>query len=94
MNETITIRNMNDLISMINSETFGFFGIGILIMLFSLLLIQLNKRFSIDESLLISSISLLPIVISLTMLNLFTFEQLFIYILLISSLAMFMLIGR
>lgn len=94
MNETITIRNMNDLIGMINEEASGFFGIGIIILLFSLLMIHLNKRFSLDESILLSSISIFPVVISLTLLNILTFEQLFIYILLISSLALFVFAGR
>lgn len=77
------ITTISDLLIFASEQTYGFFGLGILILLYIVLYLNLIKRFNFQVSLFFSFLLLLPVATFLTLLNLFDNLHLFVYLILL-----------
>ncbi|MEM3062679.1 MAG: hypothetical protein QW303_03925 [Nitrososphaerota archaeon] len=94
MNVSMNISDMNDLFEIVNLEVYGFFGLGILLMIYMLLFTHFSNIYRYTESAFLSSVVCFPMVVIMNLINIMETEMIFLYIIFVSTLAMIMFIMR
>lgn len=93
--ENITnITTFGDLLSFINAQTYNFFGVGILLLVFTILFTNYYRQYKISVSLFVSLITLLPVVTILFLLDLVTIDIVILFVLIMGISGLYLYIKR
>lgn len=76
------ITSISDLLIFANKATYGFFGLGIMFLLFTILYLELVKKFNMQVSIFFSLVLLMPVFTILTILGFFDSNAIIVYMLL------------
>lgn len=93
--ENITnITTFGDLLSFINAQTYNFFGVGILLLVFTILFTNYYRQYKISVSLFVSLVTLLPVVTILFLLDLVTIDIVILFVLIMGISGLYLYIKR
>lgn len=88
------ITTFGDLLTFVNAQTYDFFGVGILFLVFTILFANYYRQYKISVSLFISLVTLLPVVTILFLLNLVSIDVVILFVLIMGISGLYLYIKR